>query len=452
MLRSLRGRLIAGFLTVMVLTIALLLLASSQVTTREFRSYMAEGRRLAGEEIVQTLADHFERRGVWQDVRPVIEKLAIRYRNRIVLWDPAGTLVAAADERSPRDGAGMGMMGMMGGARASVVVDGNSVGIVAFSAPEAASTSIGESGFIAGVNRYLLAGGLLAALVAVLLGAALAQRLTSPLKELTTAARRVAAGELDQRVHVKASQEVEELADAFNTMASNLAQSSELRRNLMTDVAHELRTPITSMQVHLEAVLDGAVAADEQTIAVLHAETVRLADLVEELRDLSLAEAGQLQLNREELDLGEIAYDEARVLRPRFDRARVGLAVETEGTASRVAADRRRMAQVLRNLLENALAHTPEGGTVTARITEEQGLVVMSVADTGPGIAAKDLPFVFERFYRANESAEGGSGIGLTIARRLVQAHGGTLDARSAPGEGTEMIARLPAARIDPAN
>ena len=339
------------------------------------------------------------------------------------------------------------MMGMMGGTRGTIESGGRAVGLVAFSAPtRIPSLAVPESGFISGVNRYLVLGGILAAILAVGLGAALAQKLTAPLKDLTTAVRRMAAGQWETHVQVKATREVEELADAFNAMAANLSHAEELRRNLMTDTAHELRTPITSMQVHLEGVLDGAVPPTRETIELLHGETLRLAELVDELRDLSLVEAGQLRLDLESVDLADVARREARILAPRFDRRGVSLALDLAGGLPPVRGDRSRLVQVLRNLLENAMAHTPESGTVSIRLGREEGQLTLSVKDTGPGIPPGDLPFVFERFYRGDEGPGAGSGIGLTITRRLVEAQGGTIEAISELGAGTEMVARFPVA------
>jgi len=449
MLGSLRSRLIAGFLIVMLVIIALLAAVSSLVTVRQFREFMLEGRKQASDEIVSGLANSYARTGDWRNAQAAVDEMALKHENRIVLTDSQGNVVAAADERTSGQGhvpGGMGMMGMMGGTRTPIVVEDKTVGTVAFTAPtRSSSRAVLETGFISGVNQSLLISGLLSVLVAVILGAGMAQHLTRPLKELTVASQRIAAGHLDQRVEVSGSKEVKDLAGAFNSMAANLARAEELRRNLVTDVAHELRTPITSMQVHLEGALDGAVEVNREMIELLHGETLHLGELVNELRDLSAAEAGRLKLNLEAVDLGDVARREAKVLGPRFAQANVTLDVDVAGEVPTVQADIRRLVQVLRNLLENALAHSNAGGVVTLRVSPTDEGVEVSVADTGSGIAAEDLPYVFERFYRGGE-AGGGSGIGLTITKRLVEAHGGSMDVSSVPGEGTTMIARLPSA------
>ncbi len=447
MLGSLRSRLIAGFLIVMLVIIALLAGVSSLVTVRQFREFMLEGRKQASDEIVRGLADSYARTGDWGNAQAAVDEMALKHENRIVLTDGQGNVVATADERTSGQGhglGGMGMMGMMGGTRTPIVVEDKTVGTVAFTAPtRSSSRAVLETGFISGVNQSLLISGLLSVLVAVILGAGMAQHLTRPLKELTTASQRIAAGHLDQRVDVSGSKEVKDLAGAFNSMAANLARAEELRCNLVTDVAHELRTPITSMQVHLEGALDGAVEVNQEMIELLHGETLHLGELVNELRDLSAAEAGQLKLTLEAVDLGDVARREAKVLGPRFAQANITLDVDVAGEVPTVRADIRRLVQVLRNLLENAIAHSNAGGVVTMRVSATDERVEVSVADTGSGIAAEDLPYVFERFYRGGE-AGGGSGIGLTITKGLVEAHGGSMDVRSVPGEGTTMIARLP--------
>ncbi|RJQ55817.1 MAG: sensor histidine kinase [Actinobacteria bacterium] len=446
MLSTLRGRLVAGFLVVMLMTIALLSLAYSQMTSRQFETYMRQGRQMVGEEIVRELAAAHARGEGESAIQVLVEKLATRYGNRIIVWDERGNHVATADQR-PQEASGMPRMGMgmMAGARRAIVAGGRTVGFVSFSSPTSTPVFSGPAAtFIAGLNRYLLLGGLAAALLAVVLGVALADRLTLPLKKLTQAVRSISSGKLDQRVDIRAGQEVEELADAFNAMTENLAKAEELRRNLMTDVAHELRTPITSLQVHLEGVLDGAIPQSRETIRTLHEETRRLAELVEELRELSLAEAGQLRLNVEDVDVYALAEREVRLLAPRFEKKRVKLALDGKAPVE-MRADRNRLVQVLRNLIENALTHTPAGGRVSVSLEAAGDGVGVSVSDTGKGISPEDLPFVFERFYRGDSASGGGSGIGLTIAKRLVQAHGGTIEAAAGEGGGTVMRVRFPA-------
>ena len=236
--------------------------------------------------------------------------------------------------------------------------------------------------------------------------------------------------------------ELRSLAHAFNNMAARLRITDEQRRELLADVTHELRTPLTVVQGNLEGMLDGVYPADEANLRSLLDEMNILARLVEDLRTLALAESGALQLKKEPTDLGMLVRDTAAAFLTQANEARVSLNVEPANDLPWLEMDPGRIRQVLSNLLANALRYTPAGGTISVRYWQAEKRALFEVQDSGPGISAEELPHVFERFYKSTDS--GGMGLGLAIARHLVEAHSGTIIAESEPGQGTTMRIDLP--------
>ncbi len=484
MFRSLRSRLIAAFLAVALVAVALLAFLSFRVTSAQFGSYLFQGRMMFGQRIFAALGSYYQSRGSWTGIELQIGQLAEQLGNRIALYDTAGNLVAEADHRPP--GLRGGMMPMMGGRnrlprmRQPLVIDGKTVGLLAWTPPTIPEGTTGpEQAFLMATQRYVWLAALIVGVLAVAFGLILSERMAGPVRRLTEAAHAMADGRLGQKVEVHASEEVEELAGAFNKMSENLQRVEELRRNMVADVAHELRTPVATMQAQLEGMIDGVIPGAPEDLRAVHEETVTLSRLIDQLRELSLAEAGELQLSVEELDICDVVRKEIDAARPEYEAGAVELVRDCPRSLPHVRADHLRIGQVLRNLLSNALRHTPARGTVTvtAEVTMEPGGepggrahtgegagssgpggvprgIEVSVRDTGSGIAPEDLPFVFERFYRADKSRArevdegagfagglggGGFGIGLTISKRLVEAHGGRIWAESTPGEGTAM-------------
>lgn len=274
--------------------------------------------------------------------------------------------------------------------------------------------------------------------------------LAAPVTKLANAAQAVGAGDLSARVEVDhGSKEINALAEAFNKMASDLQHAAELRNNLMADVSHELRTPLTVLEGNLRAALDHVYELDEEQIANLYEQTRHLIRLVNELRELTLAEAAQLPLAQEIVDLNALVQESAAVFEPLMEEKGVQLLIQLPPTASTVTADRSRIRQVLHNLLANALRHTPSGGQVTIAVAQPAGRLRLTVQDTGEGIAPEDLEHIFDRFYRTDPSRSretGGSGLGLAIVKAIVEAHGGEVIAASpGVGRGTRFTIFLPA-------
>ncbi len=296
-----------------------------------------------------------------------------------------------------------------------------------------------------------------AALLAVAASSALAGSITAGLARLTEGVQRMAGGESGVRVAVRTADEVGSLGEAFNRMAAQLEaaegarrEMENARRQLLAAVSHDLRTPLSAIRVMLEAIEDG-VADDPETIERYHramqGEVARLSGLIDDLFELSQIEAGALGLRLARASIGDLVVETVEAMRAEAGRAGVRLRYDCPETLPPIEADMQKLHRVLANLLANAVRHTPAGGDVRLSASERDGAIVIAVADSGEGIAPADLPHVFERFFRGDRSrsrASGGAGLGLAIARGLVQAHGGSIDVESRPGEGATFTVRLP--------
>ncbi len=301
----------------------------------------------------------------------------------------------------------------------------------------------------AGAGWRLLGAVAVLALAAIAITLFASRRMLKPIGELTGAAQRLEAGELSERVDVRGGDEVAVLASAFNSMAASLEEEDELRRALTSDIAHELRTPLSNIRGYLEAIREGVTEPDPAVIASIHEEAIHLQRLIDDLQELSLAETGRLAINRTATDLGGLLEQIVGGHGPAAEAAGVELTHSAPHSVT-LEVDAGRVRQVVANLVDNAIRHTPRGGRVEVSLASEPEWAVITVTDTGSGIPSDHLPHVFERLYRADPSrtrATGGSGLGLAIARELVRAHGGEISVESTLGEGSTFSVRLPGSR-----
>ncbi len=304
-----------------------------------------------------------------------------------------------------------------------------------------------QAGFLDSVNKELLIAMGVAGLVALLLTWLLSRRILGPVEALTAAAGRMEKGDLSQHVEVKSHDEIGKLAHAFNSMTDGLSRLEQLRRNMVTDVAHELRTPIANIRGYLEAMQDGIVKPDPNIIELLHEEAMLLTRLVEDLQELELAEAGKLKLVQQRVEPAEVIEQAVTATQPAAAEKEISLRAELPPDLPEIEADPERIGQVLRNLLNNAIKHTPEGGHVDVGACTRGSMIEVSVKDSGPGISPDHLPHIFDRFYRADQSrarSTGGAGLGLAIVKELVEMHGGQVRAESTLGHGAAFYFTLP--------
>ena len=330
-----------------------------------------------------------------------------------------------------------------------VIVSGEQVGTVLLLSLEWERNAF-EQRYLTGVNRALFLGALGGTAIAVLLGALLAGALTRPLREMADASNAMARGQLEQQVPVRSDDELGELARAFNKMSAELARITSQRRQMTADIAHDLRTPLTVLAGYLEAMEEGALTPSPQRLATMQQEVAGLTRLVEDLRVLSLADADRLELQLEETDIPNLLARVRDLYAPQAQHQNVDLQLHVAPDLPALRLDPARMRQVIGNLVGNALRHTGDGGVVALEaLRHDASGVLLRVRDTGSGIAAEDLPHIFDRFYKSDSAraeGRGASGLGLAIARSLVEMHGGTITAQSAPGQGATFTIRLPVA------
>jgi len=438
-------RLTAAFLLVALVGVAIVAVLANRAAVSEFSRYLSADEGGAWRGLQETLGDLYARQGNWAGADELLVAGAGSGRGsggvQLTLVDEAGEVVA---QSSPRRG-----MGQTAPLTLPVTAGGREVATLQVRAPGMGGGRAAEA-FLAGVNRAIWLGGLAAVLLAIALGGGLAYRLTRPLRQLTHATQDMRAGREPQPVTVTDRGELGELAAGFNQMAEELAAAEQQRRQLLADVAHELRTPLSVLRGQLEAMLDGVQPLTPENVAAANEEVILLGRLVEDLRLLSLAEAGQLPLNRQPVDLAALARQTAAAFAPLYEAEEIGLAVET-GATPPILADAERVRQVLGNLLANALRYAPQGATdrpeVRLAVAAEGSGVRLSVSDNGPGLSAEAQAHVFDRFWRgdrARNRSAGGSGLGLAICRAIVQAHEGRIWVESEIGSGTTFHAALP--------
>jgi signal transduction histidine kinase len=453
---SLAAKLTAAFLLV-ALAAALLVAVVIRLTSAEALDRLIIEQQRG--EFSEALAAYYAANGAWSGVREYLYPgpghfgaggggpgpYRRNWRDLFGLADANGVVVIPVMFGGPAAGSTIPAAALARGQ--PVIVDGQVVGTI-LTAANRPGLNPEEAAFLQRTYRALALASGGAVLVALVMGVVLARTLTRPLHALTQATHRMAGGQLEQEVVVGSSDELGQLAQAFNRMSRRLAQANNARKQMTADVAHELRTPLTVIAGYVEAMRDGMLPPTPERLSVIYAELEHLQHLVGDLRLLSQADAGELKLNRQRLELADLLEQARRAFEHQAAQKGVRLGLAGAESLPTLEADENRLAQVLGNLLTNALRYTPDGGRVSLGAQAEPGSVVITVTDTGSGIAAEDLPFVFDRFYRADKSrseAEGESGLGLAIVKALVEAHGGSIGVESAAGRGTTFRVRLPA-------
>ena len=472
---GLRWRLALGFAVILALALGSVALFTGFAAQREVARVQVEQDRVRANRVVVALAEFYETNGSWEGAQNFVNRISFQTEREIVVVDVDGQVVADSglrnDRRRGRDDHDRTFFGRRDGLDhpmppqyfAPVVADGSQIGSVTVAVrgpggivPQLPLDHDGEpppdvepplTQFADAVGRSLKVAGLIAGAAGILLVVLMSRRMLASIGSLTTAARELGSGNLSSRASVRGNDEIAELGRTFNSMADALEASERQRRTLVSDVAHELRTPLANIQGHIEALQDGLLDPDAATLDRVHRQALHLNRLVDDLRLLAASEARELWLELEPASIDDIVHRVADSFRPRAESQGVQLPVEVEAGLAQLNVDRLRVEQALGNLADNAIRHTPAGGIVAISASRHGDIVRVEVADTGPGIPADALPHVFDRMYRADparDRATGGSGLGLTIARQLVEAHGGTIWAESEEGAGSRFGFDLP--------
>jgi signal transduction histidine kinase len=466
-------RLALAFAVVAVIGIGLAALVADLSINREFRSFVVRNEaNLQNSRLATELVEYYEQHQSWDDVSSVLTRTASligpnfqpgqpppdfqaggpppdQFRGRLALLvaDSNGRIVFDSQQRR----VGEVLRQPERDTATSLQSQGQTIGYLVLTPGPVGNLSPIEQAFVDQVRQNLVLAGLIASLVGVVLGVAFSRTLTRPLNRLASAARAIAAKDLTQRVQPTGTVEVANVSQAFNEMADSLQKAEELRHNLVADVAHELRTPLSVMQGSLTAQLDGVFPLDLAETAKLYDETRLLSRLVDDLRELAQAEAGQLQLNVGKIELEHVIESTVGAFHALASEKQATLAVDVSAQLPLVKADGERITQVLRVLVTNAIRHASRAsnGRITITATALSGDVEVSVRDNGGGIAPGDLPYVFDRFWRGDKSRAretGGSGLGLAIAKQLIEAQGGQIGVESQIGQGSRFWFRLPIA------
>jgi signal transduction histidine kinase len=449
-MRSLTAKLTLAFLFVSVIGVVLVAIFVSWQTQREFDRFVLSRYQL---DLLDELTAYYQRSGSWDEISNIAVRSPFRGRGGgpgtipapLTLVDNSGTVIYGGAGHQ----AGQIMSDSDLRSAAPVEVNGSEVGWVFFAdsdIPGSAPPESPASQFLERLNQAAVLGALGAIFVALLLGTILARTISRPVREVTKATQLVAGGDLGYQVPVRTRDEIGELAASFNRMSADLAQSNRQRQQMTADIAHDLRTPLSVILGYIEALNSGKLQPTSETFEIMYSKGQHLQHLIEDLRILALVDAGELLLTRRAVDPKILLEHTALAHMIQAQEKGIKIRVEVNDGTAEFEVDSERMSQVLGNLVSNALRYTPEGGEIvlTARGDEKES--VLEVRDNGAGIASEELPHIFDRFYRSDNSRRqsGESGLGLAIAKSIITAHGGTISVSSTLGEGTTFKIRIP--------
>jgi len=442
-----------SFVIVILVSVALVYFLTARAITSRFAEFREQNKQQVARQICGLLCEYRRRTGGWLGIEQLLSsrytvwingRLIVRRTSLIgpfSLADADGKVVVSTEEGK----VGMFLSPQEVASGIPLFDEGKKMGVLLLS-EQGSVLDPAEEEFLASAKRSALLGGGIASGIALLLSAFLISQVLSPLRLLSRATERIAHGDLTRRVTLKARDEFGQLGSSFNRMIDNLRRSETIRQTMTADIAHELRTPVTIIQGNLEAILDGVYQPTPETIAPIYEETLHLGRLIDDLRDLALAEAGELRLNKEPTDLVALVNQVTEMVSSSLEWG-PKLHVKVDHSLPKVTLDPKRIRQVMANILSNAVRHTPATGEIWVEILQKGGEVELRVTDSGPGIPPEDLPHLFERFYRGDQARSrsgGGSGLGLAIAKQWVEAHGGRIWAENSEQTGARFVVRLP--------
>ncbi|MBS3764976.1 HAMP domain-containing histidine kinase [Candidatus Bipolaricaulota bacterium] len=439
MFNSLRIKLLASFFLVIAIAVGTISYISSNTAINQFDRYVSSDQAERYQRLALTFTNYYRYNGNWDGVSSLADKVEEVYSERILLTAPEGEVI------SDTDGELTGTTVDQDWSRRSVTINlgDYEVGRIFIKSRERSPL---QETFIDSVNKSVVTGGLIAGLTGIVLAVLFARNILRPIRELTRATKEMKEGDLDQRVDTSSGGEIGKLGEAFNSLAKRLKEQKTLREEMVSDVAHELRNPLSNIQGYLEGLKEGMVEPTEKVFDSLHQQSLVLKRLVDDLRDVNRARAGQLELDEKPVVLEDIIDREVKAAKNAAERQDVTIEKDL-GSSTLLEADPERVSQVIRNLLDNALTHTPSGGTIEVVVSQSSGEAITRVADDGGGIPQEELPHIFDRFYRVDKSRSrgtGGTGLGLTIAKEIVESHGGEISVESVEGKGTTFEFTLP--------
>ena len=458
---------LAGRITIILILIAVVSTSLSGimtlfVTKKQFAGYVEQYNQVSARQWSEAINSYYAGQGSLEGVQEIITGTALPgmkkgmgfrhgYNGR-GMDEERRLIVADVNEKVVADSAET-LLGQIvdeseiGLTAFPLVIDENKrIGTLYLVSPLTAGISSLENTFISNITKQVVVAIIMVAILALLLGLLLAREITSPLGELSAAIHQLAQGKLAVKVHPHGDRELASLGRDFNLMAGKLLDQEQNRRRFMSDIAHELRTPLTLLRGRLEALQSGKLASSEELASSLVDEVIRLTRLVKDLETIGMAESGALQLVQEPVEINEL-IERLTPLRLAMEEDNIHFEVSVDNRVKQVVADANRLLQILINLLSNAMRHTEAGGSISLHIQEEKGSIVFSIKDSGPGINPDHLPYIFDRFYRVDESRNresGGKGLGLAIARSYVEAHGGRIWVESSPAKGACFFFSIP--------
>ena len=442
---KLTTKLLLAFLLVSIISSGIIVLFTRVATNREFEKFVSDRYKY---ELVEELGKYYQQNQTWDGVEKAFKQFGREPNDHdydrplfFSIAEPDGKIVVAGTDRK---------MGEILSAEelshcSPIQVENKTVGVLLLAYSPDRNPM--EDEFLRRLNGSIFLSAVGTIIVALFLGILLSRSITRPIRELTKATHAMADGNLNQKVNVRSRDEIGELAESFNKMSSDLSRSFNLRKQMTADIAHELRTPLSLIIGHAEGVHDGVLEPNHENFEIIREEAERLEHLVNDLRTLSLADAGELSVDFQPININNLISDIYTHYISPFNQQRITLNLKPASVTLTANLDPSRFTQVLNNILDNALHYTPAGGSVGIETKLVENKIQISIQDNGEGVTPEEAAHLFDRFYRADEARnrnDGGSGLGLAIAKSIIDMHGGKIWAESEKGKGLKMVIELP--------
>ena len=442
---KLTTKLLLAFLLVSIISSGIIVLFTRVATNREFEKFVSDRYKY---ELVEELGKYYQQNQTWDGVEKAFKQFGREPNDHdydrplfFSIAEPDGKIVVAGTDRK---------MGEILSAEelshcSPIQVENKTVGVLLLAYSPDRNPM--EDEFLRRLNGSIFLSAVGTIIVALFLGILLSRSITRPIRELTKATHAMADGNLNQKVNVRSRDEIGELAESFNKMSSDLSRSFNLRKQMTADIAHELRTPLSLIIGHAEGVHDGVLEPNHENFEIIREEAERLEHLVNDLRTLSLADAGELSVDFQPININNLISDIYTHYISPFNQQRITLNLKPASVTLTANLDPSRFTQVLNNILDNALHYTPAGGSVDIETKLVENKIQIAIQDNGEGVTPEDAAHLFDRFYRADEARnrnDGGSGLGLAIAKSIIDMHGGKIWAESEKGKGLKMVIELP--------